>query len=610
MAVASRKRKTNRQLARDYADRIVLSALTRVSNTIRLGELALEVAEYGISLEQLKQLLATNPDKYVYHDRRWHPKARIEAMEAPVNEHIRLMLEYAGPMHVEDVESEIILARGKNPIRIKESINDILSADPKLFATQSGIAGLREWLFQAYDESPGRAIYINDLDEDEIKEYSFLKKIDFFNTEKTIKDITKNLPLPIKIIGYYAWRQLNPPEPYTPMLYNSVELFDQLLTNCDAVYGSDGMLYPATQANSWIKTAIKEAEGLQPIVEIEEAAPLEFGAAEIAEMADAVNNSTISLSISNFLHEKYDLTPMDRTYPEDLTNAVNALKNSGLVWWVGGDRFRRPDSAPEYIYMVPEFFQFPTSEYRDEDGQLIDVELSDDGFTSALRKEMALPLAMDVLDEDPLPAQKKQPESIRLVLKSLHREIGTFPMCQFPTGWLSEEPKIQELVFVDENNRQINVWVNHEARLLYNLLDWWFEQPTESGAVFTLTKTSLPNVFEFRWQDEVDTLLYIPSERMEELRDLAGRANELSTYEIIMEVLSKHTKGADYLTVLAETNVVRRTTRRLVASILSGYHCFYQRSGSPLWHFDSKKVAQGFDKAKRKFARNTEAQSL
>ena len=610
MAVASRKRKTNRQLARDYADRIVLSALTRVANTIRLGELALEVAEYGISLEQLKQLLATNPDKYVYYDRRWHPKARIEAMEAPVNEHIRLMLEYAGPMHVEDVESEIILARGKNPIRIKESINDILNADPKLFATQSGIAGLREWLFQAYDESPERAIYINDLDENEIKEYSFLKKIDFFNTEKIIKEITKNLPLPIKIIGFYAWRQLNPPEPYTPMLYNSVELFDELLTNCDAVYGSDGMLYPETQANSWLKTAIKEAEGLQPIVEIEEAAPLEFGAAEIAEMADAVNNSTISLSISNFLHEKYDLTPMDRTYPEDLTNAVNALKNSGLVWWVGGDRFRRPDSAPEYIYMVPEFFQFPISEYRDEDGQLIDVELSDDGFTSALRKEMALPLAMDVLDEDPLPVQKKLPDSIRLVLKSLHREIGTFPMCQFPTGWLSEEPKIQELVFVDENNRQINVWVNHEARLLYNLLDWWFEQPIESGAVFTLTKTALPNVFEFRWQDEVDTLLYIPSERMEELRDLAGRASELSTYEIIMEVLSKHSKGADFLTVLAETNVVRRTTRRLVASILSGYHCFYQRSGSPLWHFDNKKVAQGFDKTKQKFARHTEGQSL
>lgn len=607
MAVASRKRKTNRQLARDYADRIVLSALTRVSNTIRLGELALEVVEYGINLEQLKQLLATNPEKYVYHDRRWHPKARIEAEEAPVNEHIRLMLEYAGgPMHVEDVESEIILARGKNPIRIKESINDILNADPKLFATQSGIAGLRQWLFQAYDESPERAIYINDLDENEIKEYSFLKKIDFFDTKKMVKDIAKNLPLPVKIIGYYAWQQLNPPEPYTPMLYNPVELFDELLTNCEAVYGSDGMLYQNTQANSWLKAAIKEAERLQPTVEIEEAAPLEFGTAEVAEIADAVNNSTVSLSISNFLHEKYDLTPMDRTYPEDLANAVNALKNSGLVWWVGGDRFRRPDSAPEYIYMVPEFFQFPVSEYRDEDGQLIDVELSDDGFTSALRKEMALPLAMDVLDEDPLPAHKKQPDSIRLVLKSLHREIGTFPMCQFPTGWLREEPKIQELIFVDENNRQLNVWVNHEARLLYNLLDWWFEQPTESGAVFTLTKTSLPNVFEFRWQDEVDTLLYIPSERMEELRDLAGRANELSTYEIIMEVLSKHSKGADFLTVLAETNVVRRTTRRLVASILSGYHCFYQRSGSPLWHFDSKKVAQGFDKTKQKFVRNTE----
>lgn len=138
---------------------------------------------------------------------------------------------------------------------------------------------------------------------------------------------------------------------------------------------------------------------------------------------------------------------------------------------------------------------------------------------------------------------------------------------------------------------------------MFNLIDWWFEQPVESGAIFSLTKTNRPNIFEFAWLDENDPLVYISNERIEQLRDLASRAQELSTYEILIEVLSHYPKGTDYVTLLAEMNVVRRVSRRLVASLLTGYHCFFQRAGSPVWHFDAKKVDQGFDKAKRKFIR-------
>jgi hypothetical protein len=88
---------------------------------------------------------------------------------------------------------------------------------------------------------------------------------------------------------------------------------------------------------------------------------------------------------------------------------------------------------------------------------------------------------------------------------------------------------------------------------------------------------------------------------MEELRDLQSRSDEMTIYDILREVMSHWPKGADFLTVLWEVNVVRRAPRRLVASLLSSYACFYQRSGSPVWHYDSKKVEAGFDKTKRKF---------
>ena len=90
---------------------------------------------------------------------------------------------------------------------------------------------------------------------------------------------------------------------------------------------------------------------------------------------------------------------------------------------------------------------------------------------------------------------------------------------------------------------------------------------------------------------------------MEELRSLQERTDGMSTLDVLIEVMSHWPKGADFLTLLAEVNVVRRTTRRLLASLLSSYQCFYQRSGSPVWHFDGKKIELGFDKAKRKFVK-------
>ena len=91
------------------------------------------------------------------------------------------------------------------------------------------------------------------------------------------------------------------------------------------------------------------------------------------------------------------------------------------------------------------------------------------------------------------------------------------------------------------------------------------------------------------------------NQRMEELRELASRAEDISTFEVIREVMVHWPKGADFLTLLWEVNVVRRTSRRMLASLLSSYLCFYQRSGSPVWHYDHKKVEQGFDKSKKKF---------
>ncbi|MBA3727594.1 MAG: hypothetical protein H0W86_14470, partial [Armatimonadetes bacterium] len=536
--VKSTQRSPTVDIARAYADRLVLQGIANVESTLRLGELAAELAPHGINLAGLRNLLATNPDRFAYSDRRWMPTSRVTGADGPLNQQVKSTLHgFGAPVSVSDLAAELSRSRKLSQEYFESKLPAILGADPQMFITCSGHAGLAKWLFLADGEKPEQALYLNGITEQDVASVEkILAKLDYSNVGKAAKEALKHAPVSVKLIGYFAWKHLNPETDYARRYYDALELLDALYAVPGFVFGADSKMHPEAEAPKWLKAALREAEKAKPVVEVEDVAPLEFGDVEVDEMVQAVMASPISVGVGKFLETKYELTSADRTYPEDLANAVAALEASDKVWFVGGDRFRKSDSAPEFIGSVPEFFNYVDYDFRDADGESIDMELSDDGFSSALRKEMANVLAQDVLDEDPQPKPKKQLDQLRLVLKSLHREIGTFPLCQVPTGWLEEAPSIQELIFRDSAGRELNVWLNHDTRLMFNLIDWWFEQPVESGAAFTLTKTAEPNVFDFEWISDPDPLIYISSDRMEQLRTLAAGSSELSTYEIVREV--------------------------------------------------------------------------
>ena len=91
--------------------------------------------------------------------------------------------------------------------------------------------------------------------------------------------------------------------------------------------------------------------------------------------------------------------------------------------------------------------------------------------------------------------------------------------------------------------------------------------------------------------------MFISDNRIKELLELQEQADteEMSTFDIMRIIMEHYRKGIEYLTLLTEVNVVRRVTRRLVASNLSAYHCYFQRERGSR----HKKLTQGFDKNKR-----------
>src|SRR5512140_2925335 len=80
-------------------DRLILEKLSEMEAAVKLGELADKLSSHGIGLSTVRSLLASNPSRFTYHERRWIPSARLESAGRPFSEAISLLLEsFGGPM--------------------------------------------------------------------------------------------------------------------------------------------------------------------------------------------------------------------------------------------------------------------------------------------------------------------------------------------------------------------------------------------------------------------------------------------------------------------------------------------------------------------------------
>ncbi len=596
--------KPEERTAVDYADRLILEQLTEMESVVKLGELAERLSDTGLGLAAVRALLASDSDRFAYHERRWVPAARLSGEGRPLAEVVALILNgLGGPVSHELLVAEAARVRHSTPEKTEPMVARLVKNDAAFVLLNDGRVSLAVWGFRANDERLARALALNGVTQEElVAGQAKVGEIDWRSPDGVAQALKAAAPISLKTLGAVAFAGMNSDDPRQTLMFDAREFQARVLSVPGYVLSTDGTLHPEEDAKRWVSTASRVADRLTPEVEVEDAAPIEVKKEDVDRIVGRIlGRSGQTTTATSLLEAFYEITPSNKTFPDDMTNLRVVLDARDDVVWVGGDRYRNTGDVPDGTEEVPEPFHFVQTENKDEEGDLVDVELTDEGLSQTLRKLLQHPLAVDVLDEDPTPAPKTMPETVRLVLRSIHRELGTFPLAQIPTGWLADAPEVQELLLVDPQGRELQAWVDTRARLITNLFDWWIEQPVENGAVFTLTKTGRPNVLEFEWLDQPDPVVYISSARMEELRNIALESEGKSTLDLLIEVMSHWPKGADYLTLLAEVNVVRRSTRRLIASILSSYQCFYQRSGSPVWHFDAKKVDQGFDKTKKKF---------
>jgi hypothetical protein len=604
-------------LAQETLTTLLHRALVRLGEPARVGEIAREVGDETVTPALARSQMEAAAQRFVAVDRRWDIRNRYLDKQRPL-EHIlvELIADYGAPIPTDEVAGELAQITG----RVREAFTEVaprLLRGTPFFPIAGGLAyGLRSWLLDLTSEREADLLFYNYLTAEKLAPFqSAAKGLDWEDNPTgaalAILSAANDQPVDNRVVQYFAWKALGEG-------FDGAALYDAVATDREtflALPGHRWLLRDALEPLRavWRAQAAQAAETAteEPAVEAVAAEvvakPLEVTEEDAEEIASYFEGREETVSVGDLLTHVFEIRPGSRTFDADavtLTAYLRAHPDQSL--WVGTDRFRAPDTLPLYIGQLPESLTFPTlPRFETADGEILDQMLADAGFEGGLQDEILDPVAQDVNDQEPADATR-WPEGatgeaarLRLVLKAHHKEIGTFPLAQVPPGFFPQEPNIVELTVRDAAGGGYPVYVDYDVQLVYGLFDLYAEIAAESGAVVYLEKTDNPAEYKFMDENESDPGVFVSPARMEELLEFRTEVESgtpISTYDIVRRILDHYRKGCSFLTLLTEVNLVRRTPRRLLASILSGYAAFHPRANR--WTFDAKKEPEGFDKSK------------
>lgn len=598
--------KNDEQLAADYASVLVYNALLEAGEPTKANEVVRLIGRADIDTRLARVILTTNPQMTAV-DRKWTLWNRYIDAQRSTDFNMRRILDtFMQPIPLQLLAREMESVYGRPAVIFEEILSHLTSDPTQYFKVGAASVAPNAWLLDTEVDN-----YIDV--EDEVLFDNFLRDEDVFPYEKTAVKVGLNqnsaesiaafldavdVPIRGRAVQFLAWR-------IDRENFNAAHFYNLFYNESGAIGLSDGTwIGPkmiARLTSLFPALAEQEVSDNAEDKEQESAQPLTVGQEDIDTLVQIVCANEGSTYASKLIEDVFDVLPDYRTYAVDLQTIISALAEDERIVWLGSDRFRPHDALPSYVFSVPGLLEIPVHVFFDVEGNPLDQLLEDEGFDGGLDREIMNPLSQDVIDEEPIPLPDPNPPSnARAVIKYHHKQIGTLPLCQFPHGFFPPVPNILETEFIIPGGHKVQVWINNEARLMYGLLDWFESIPIDSGATFTLERQA-PDRYIINYNDESEPSMFISRNRVNELLALQERAEEeeLSTYDIIREIMEHYRKGIEFLTLLTEVNIVRRVTRQMVASILSEYHCFFQRAGA--WVYDAKKLTLGFDKSKRKY---------
>ena len=550
--------------------------------------------------------------RFVMEEHRWNLSLRTAAhltFEGSIEYALRA---YGKPMALQAIQNEMAMIHRRPVEFFGALLPDTLHSRSKYWQAPDGNWGLREWVLDTAEPDPERCFLRNFfLESAEVRPTVDTPRDTRMTTDPPPAEMAVKLvrragePVPTKVLSYVVWRlregDLDPAE-----FFQICREEPRLLMLSGALWGLEEFTAGYHDELKRLSRRAEKEREAEWVEEEEAEGPVVISPSDLDEVLKYMRRRKRPQPATVLMENVFGTSPSSRRFQESVDALVSGISLDTRFARVGRQTFALPEMMPKGLDKVPDaLLPVPSPAEEDE----TDAELDDEGLEAVLVSWVHDPRYEDFGEEPEIEiGPEQQPtDELRYVLLYDHWRAGTLKVRVCDRRFYPSESNLVCASFLDkETGKAYPVWLSYTSSLVYEVGDWYQARKLVPGAVFTLTPGETPDEFVVSYTDEMDPYVSIEQDRLKVLTKLHREAakGKLSVLSIMQRLLADHETGVPFMRLWGEVNVVRRTRRRVVASNLASYHCFFQRpANSDIWVFDERKVSQGRKKTKRRFVR-------
>jgi len=541
---------------------------------------------------------------------RWELGWRVEGTS--LDRTMRQYLETFGQMPTPDeISRQVALAIQQGPRETRETVIRLLETRDTYFVHDRRV-GLRSWLLDTTAGTEEDVVLDNFFDqaqdaEDVQQAFDAIRSDNLIDTAlRAYEAVGPGLTAKMVLFAWWKTR---------PESFDSVAALVELLGSDELYITADHWVFPG-EARELFRDALAAAAAATDDSVVEEADAsaladeIEIGPEEVRLAVQAVTRRTASVAVETLAEEILEVRRDEPGFSAVAAKLDDALRAQGEIAMCGRGRWISRQNRPDGKYnTVPDPLLVTIVRVHTPQGDELDAELEDAGLEGDLVSVVRDPYHEEICDEDEItidPRNVPRPDSVRWVLPYHHYVAGTQKVRRVDGDFYGGIAGLCECIMHYEQGPSFSVWASFNLGLIFGLKSFYDRYCPPSGALLGIFPAELSGEYHLRFEGEADEDVYLTDDRLQELLLHREEAREraMSVIDIIAQVMQTHPAGAPFERIMTEVNIVRRTRRRMVASILSLYHCFHSRGKAhDLWTFDPRKAEQGRRKAKRKFIR-------
>ncbi len=572
-----------------------------------------EIPSFPLSL--MRRILS-QCEHLVQDDRFWFLRCQREAATAPLGGLITAFLRVNGkPMPLESLAVALAAWRSQPPEVLQESIQTFMFSriGQLFFQTGDDSFGLMDWIPRVEGLTLEEAIAQEFWQREAFAQWllSFPLPPDPLQGAEALLDAVA-MPLSYRELLFALWAHAKEPLDLVA-LTNQLLKAERLEVLSLGYWVSEKGKKVLTEVlhqmvEEWAQAVLQRARQ-KDVRRILQTPPSskepQFSISErvLDEIAEWLDQRQHPVPVSWIAEQILEVSPVDDDYGAAIRALVRELSRDERFSELGEHCWWRREKIPSGVHEVPSILLPSLTQPTTEGG---DVLLPVEALDEDLRRFVEDPRYEDVGEEEaPVPPNLPPPKRLDIPVLFPHLQAGTLRLRRIDRPFFPPEPSIQFLWVMDEAQNEIGIWVNLSLGLFFGLGDWYRQREVSVGGIVRLERTKGGRL-RLIWTGRSEPWLHIPPARLQELQQFAAhetvRLAPLIT--LLQSLLPQHPKGAHFLTLWSELNVLRRVTKVALASLLCAYPMFTRvPNAEGFWTLDFSKIAEGIHPEKLPFLR-------